>query len=172
MSKYEVKDIIDPKQLRDDLAINEIDLSLSMMTQAGLFAYYSMMAANAQFQLDKFEQMEEIVNARLDKKVRDAASVEGVKITEAQVKHKAALESEAIAIRQAVNKARMIATICKSAADSFRHRRDMLTQMAFNGREERKGELRVNGPSYAEERQVADRENRRQRQENILSRTT
>lgn len=162
MSKYEVKPLIEPTKLRDDLAINEHNLSASMMTQAGLFSYYSTVAAQAQRQLDQLEHIEEIVLARLDKKIRDAASAAGTKITEAQVKAQVLLEPEAIQIRQAVNKAREVASVCKSGADAFRHRRDMMIQLAFNEREERKGEMRVTGGGLSD-REFAEREAVRQR---------
>lgn len=141
--KYPVNDFIDPHQLRTDLEIDQLDLSMSMMKQAGHFAYYSTMAAQAQHQCDRMEQMQDIVEARLDKKIRDRNIAEGTKTTEAQIKAQVNLEPDMIAIKTAVNKARMVATLCKSAADSFRHRRDMLIQMSFNSREERKGELRT-----------------------------
>lgn len=157
---YPVTSFIEPAQLRTDLEVDERDISLSMMRQSGLFAYYSTLAAQAQRQLDQMEQLEEIIAARLDKKARDNALSSGSKITEAQVKAFVALEPKAIAIRRAVNEARMVASICKSAADSFRHRRDMLIQLSFNGREERKGELRM-----MEDRQQAGREQRHQRME-------
>ena len=157
---YAVKDFIDPERLRADLDVDTLNLSFSMERQAGLFSYYSAMAAKAQQQLDQMEQLESIVTARLDKKVRDQAAAAGTKITEAQVKAQICLDPKAIKIRTAVNKARMICQLCKSSADSFRHRRDMLIQLAFNGREEKKGELRV-----MEERQQAGRELRRQRLE-------
>lgn len=70
-TKYNLKDFVDGEKLRDDLAPNQLNLDLSMMSQAGLFAYYATLAAQAQAQLDKYEQMEEIVLARLDRKVRD-----------------------------------------------------------------------------------------------------
>lgn len=164
--QFHVKQIVDPDVARHDLGINEYDLSLSMMKQAGLFAYYSTMAAEAQLQFDKMEQLEEIILARLDKKVRDDAVNAGSKITEAQVKAQISIHPRNIQVRTAVNKARMVASIAKSTADSFRHRRDMLTQLSFNSREERKGELRLHG---SEEAAASARENRRQIAEGILS---
>lgn len=158
--QYAVNDFIDVDQYRKDIDPDNLDLSYSMMRQAGLFAYYSTQAAKAQHQMDKMEQMEEIVMARLDRKERDTASAAGTKITEAQIKALIALEPKAIAVRSAVNRAREIASICKSSADAFRHRRDMLIQLAFNGREEKKGELRLN-----EERHQAQAEVRRSRVE-------
>ncbi len=162
---FHVEDFVSPQQLRDDLEINQLDLSMSMMRQAGLFAYYSTLAAKAEKQLSQMEQLQDIIEARLDRKVRDAAVAAGTKITEAQVKAQIALEPKAIAIRTAVNKARMVSSICKSGADSFRHRRDMLIQLAFNSREERKGELRVTDNTH--ERATANQEMRRQRMEGM-----
>lgn len=143
MAEYTVKRYIDPEKLSQDLAINEFNLDLSMMNQAGHFAYYAHLAAQAELQLSKFEQLEEIIVAQADKKIRNEAAVSGTKMTEAQVKAAIILEPKTIAIKKAVNEARMVASMCKSAADSFRHRRDMLIQKSFNSREERKGELRT-----------------------------
>lgn len=162
-TKYNLKDFVDGEKLRDDLAPNQHNLDLSLMSQAGLFAYYGTLAAQAQAQLDKYEQMEEIILARLDRKVRDRAIADGTKLTEPQVKAQIQLEPEAVGIRSAVNKARMIASVAKSAAEAFRHRRDMLIQLAINSREERKGELRVMDPY-----QQAQRDTRHARQEAIL----
>lgn len=160
--QYAVEDFIDAQQYKLDVNPDNLDLSYSMMRQAGLFAYYSTLAAKAQHQMDKMEQLEEIICARLDKKVRDDAIAAGTKITEAQVKAQILLQPKAIAVRSAVNRAREVSSICKSAADAFRHRRDMLIQLSFNEREEKKGELRVSG---GEERHQAARENRAQRME-------
>jgi hypothetical protein len=165
MSDYTVQEFIDPQKLRDDLEIDPRDLSMSMMRQAGLFAYYCTVAAQAEKQMGQMEQLQEIIEARLDKKVRDAAVAAGTKITEAQVKAQIALEPKAIAIRTAVNKARMVASICKSGADSFRHRRDMMIQLALNDREERKGELRLHENNH--ERAASAQEQRRQRMEGM-----
>lgn len=143
ISKYAVKDFIEPQRAVQDLKVNEHNLDLSMMTHAGQFAYYASLAAKAQFQMDQLEQLRDIVAARLDKKIRDAAVVEGRKVTEAQVKAEIALEPDTIAINTAVNKAKMVAAVCKSHAEAFRQRKDMLVSMAINNREEKKGELRV-----------------------------
>lgn len=140
---YAVKDIIDKNKAVSDLNIDRNDLDVSMMRQAGLFAYYSQKAAEAEMQFARMEQLQEIIEARLDRKVRDAAAAAGTKITEAQVKAQVALEPKAIAIKTAVNKARMVMGICKGQAEAVRHRRDMITQVAFNDRHEKKGELRV-----------------------------
>lgn len=142
-TEYAVKDLIDPAKLQADLAIDDTDLDTAMLRQSGLFAYYGALHAQAEQQLARMEQLQEIIFARLDKKVRDEAAKAGTKVTEAQVKAAVALEPKAIAIKTAVNKAQMVANLCKSAVDAFRNRRDMLIQLAFNSRSERKGELRV-----------------------------
>jgi hypothetical protein len=161
-TEFEVTKFIDTGELKGHLEIMKADLSYSMMQQAGFFAYYGELAAKAQFQMDKFEQMAELIAARLDKRVRDAALADGRKITETQVKAEVSLQPKMIAVNRAVNEARMVASNCKTTAESFRHRRDMLIQMSFNDREERKGELRT-----YEERNVDAQEARRQRLENM-----
>lgn len=161
MTEFAVKDILDPAKLQADLSINENDLDTGMLRQSGLFAYYGALHAQAEQQLSRMEQLQEIIEARLDRKARDAAAASGTKITEAQVKAAIALEPKAIAIKTAVNKARMVTSLCKSAVDAFRNRRDMLIQLAFNSRSERKGELRLTeGQLEAQQARSMERESR------------
>lgn len=143
IKEYPINNFMDPDLLRTHLDIDQHDLTASMMKQAGYFAYYSTLAAKAQQQCDQMEHLLDIAEARLDRKIRDAAASTGTKITEPQVKASIALEPAMISAKKAVHKASMVATLCKSAADSFRHRRDMLIQISYNSREDRKGELRT-----------------------------
>lgn len=136
---------LDAKQLQDDLAINQLDLSDGMMRQAALFAHYSRLAAQAERTVGKIEQIKDVMEARIDREVRDKAASEGKKYTEAQIKNQVLADPRYIKIATALNEANFNVNVTKSAADSFRHRRDMLIQLAFNAREEAKGELRLNG---------------------------
>jgi hypothetical protein len=158
--KYTVQQFVTGEQVQADLNWNGLNLDETIMRHAGLFAYYGEIAAKAQEQFDKFQQLEGIINARLDQKIRDKAVKDGVKLTEAQVKARVILEPEYIAIQTAVNEARKVAAVCKTNAESFRQRRDMIVQGAFNTREEKKGELRI-----MEEREQRSREIRHARTE-------
>lgn len=130
---------IDELQLRQDLEFTEATISMAMTRQAPLFAHYSTLAHKAQYQADRAKQQVDLVEAQLDQAYRDKFISEGVKASENMVK--AAITRDA-AYQEAQNKrheAQAIAEMVKSAADSFRHRRDMLIQVGADLREEKKG---------------------------------
>lgn len=143
MSKVFIDNMIDPKKLRADLEIDQIQLDTCMMRQPGLFAYYASLHAKAEHQFAKLEQLLEIHEARIDKEIRNRGASAGMKVTEAQIKAEILADPRYIKYKTAANEARMVMTLCKSGTEAFRHRRDMLIQVGFNQREENKGAPRV-----------------------------
>lgn len=135
--------LLHPDQVKRDLDIDQIDINVSMMRQAGLFAYYASLHARADAAVAKAEQMVDITEATLDKQIRDRAAAAGEKKTEAQIKSLIQTDPIMIRRRQALNEAVMLAAIAKSTAEAFRHRRDMLVQIGFNLREEIKGGVQI-----------------------------
>lgn len=138
-----LKTFIDPDQLQGDLEISESNLSKAMIRQAPLFARYSALAAKAQFQADRADQQVDLVEAELDSDIRDDMNAKGVKITESMVKAAVIRHPKYQKAVTRYNEAKAIAEMVKTAADSFRHRRDMLIQMGADRREEMKGAVRV-----------------------------
>lgn len=138
-----LKTFIDPDLLQSDLEVSETNLSKAMIRQAPLFARYSALAAKAQFQADRADQQVDLVEAELDSDIRDDMNAKGIKITENLVKAAIIRHPKYQKAVTRYNEAKAIAEMVKTAADSFRHRRDMLIQMGADRREEMKGAVRV-----------------------------
>lgn len=141
--RYEVRQLVDPDQLKRDMTFSPTDLTNAMMEQASLFAHYGVLAAKASRQVDDVKMLLENVEAKVYRKVRDEAATEGVKLTEAQVEKQVVTHEQVIAFRKALNEAKQIEAIAKTAVEAFRHRRDMLVQQGLISREEMKGELSI-----------------------------
>ena len=138
-----VDPIIDPAQLQKDLAFSEVDLSSAFMQQAGLFAHYAMFSAKASKQVDDLKMMAEITTAQNYRKVREELEAAEEKITDKRLEQELAVCKAVLEARKAVNEAKMIADLAKSALEAFKQRRDMLVQSGVAAREELKGEARV-----------------------------
>lgn len=148
---YQVKDFIDAKQLRIDQQINPNDLTGAMMSQAALFSYYGVLAADASKQVDVVKMLLENTEAAVYQLERNAAAAEGEKVTEAMLEKRVARHARVIAMKKALNDAKRVEATGKIAVESFRHRRDMLVQLGLISREEMKGELKIGEKNAREE---------------------
>lgn len=139
----DLRTFIDPDQLKEDLAFTQSNISLAMTRQASLFAHYSMLAHRAQFQADRADQQVDLVEAQLDQKYRDAFATAGTKATENMIKSAIIKDGKYQKAVMRKHEAKAIAEMVKSAADSFRHRRDMLIQVGADLRAEAQGGVRT-----------------------------
>jgi len=156
-----VDTLIDPIQLKKNLAFTTADLGTAMMQQASLYSHYGVLAAKAAFQTDKLELSLEIAESKVDRQLRDqtltAAKAELAlahaagdakaklekALTEAQLAKLIAAHPTVIALKKALNEARQIEAGAKTSLEAFRQKRDMLVQMGAQGREEMKGDLSI-----------------------------
>jgi hypothetical protein len=137
----DLKTFIDPDRLQDDLNFSTNNISLAMTRQAALFAHYSNLSAQAAYQHDRAKQQVELLEANLDQKFRDSLTMAGTKFTETSLKSLITKDSSYQAAVTRAHEARAIAKMVDTAADSFRHRKDMLIQVGADLREEKKGNL-------------------------------
>lgn len=140
---YQVVDYIDVAQLKKDLAYSENDLSSAMMQQASLFSHYGVLASKCSKQVDVIKLLLENTEAAIYQLLRSKAAQRGDKMTEVQLEKAVSREERVIAMKKALNEAKQIETVAKTALEAFRHRRDMLVQSGLISREEMKGELRI-----------------------------
>lgn len=136
-------EFIDPEKLQNDLNFTNTDLSVSMaMTrQAALFAHYSTLAAKATWQSDRAKQQVDLVYANLDQQIRDDLTTAGTKFTEKVIESMIVRDSTYQAAMERAHEARAISRMVEAAADSFRHRKDMLIQIGADMRQEKQGKL-------------------------------
>lgn len=147
---YRVRQFIEPEQLAKDMSYSLADLSDAMVQQAPLFAHYGTLAAKASRQVDDLKMLLEVTEAKVYRVVRDEFAKAGTKVTEAQLEKTVAVHPQVIAVKKALNEARQIEATAKTAAEGFRHRRDMLVQQGLISREEMKGELSIARRNEAE----------------------
>jgi hypothetical protein len=148
---YTIKDFVDAKQLKQDLAFSSNDLTSAMMQQASLFSHYGVLAAQASRQVDVVKLLLENTEAAVYKLLRDQAAVAGEKVTETQLEKLVSRHDRVISMKKSLNEAKRVEGITKTAVEAFRHRRDMLVQMGLISREEMKGELSIRAKSAAEQ---------------------
>lgn len=134
---------IDADQLQRDLHFTEATINDGMTRQAALFAHYARLSADATFQSDRAKQQVELLEAQLNQKFRDAMVASGTKFTEKSIDALVIQDSSYQAAQERAHEARAIASMVSSAADSFRHRKDMLIQVGADLRLEKQGELRM-----------------------------
>ena len=142
--RYTVRNYVDPVKLKADMSYSMADLSTAMIEQAALFVHYGVLASKAAKQVDDLKMLLEVTESKVGRKTRDNLASDGVKSTEAQIANLVQTHSQVITLRKALNEARQIEAVAKTAVEGFRHRRDMLVQAGLISREEMKGEVSIN----------------------------
>lgn len=149
---------IDADQLQRDLHFTEASINEGMTRQAALFAHYARLSADATYQSDRAKQQVDLLEAQLNQKFRDSLVTAGTKFTEKSIDSMVIQDSGYQAAQERAHEAKAIASMVASAADSFRHRKDMLIQVGADLRLEKQGELRMK--EHAGERAMAQMENK------------
>lgn len=147
---------IDADQLQRDLHFTEATINDGMTRQAALFAHYARLSADATYQSDRAKQQVDLLEAQLNQRFRDAMIAAGTKFTEKSIDAMVIQDSSYQAAQERAHEAKAIASMVASAADSFRHRKDMLIQVGADLRLEKQGELRMK--EHAGERALAQLE--------------
>jgi hypothetical protein len=151
VTTYPVRDFLDAHQLKKDLAFSPNNLTDAMIQQASMFSHYGVLAADASRQVDVVKMLLENTEAAVSQIIRDEVAKAGEKVTEAGIATKIARHQRVVSMKKALNEAKRIEAIGKTAVESFRHRRDMLVQLGLISREEMKGELRIGEKSAREQ---------------------
>jgi hypothetical protein len=141
----QVKQLYEAEQAHQDLREFSPDINLDLMRQPGLFAYYSSLLAKAESQYDRIKHARDVLEAKLDRKYRADLSKEdpSKKVTESQVKAAITVDENMRKVEGLVRDAKEQVMHLKAVAEAFKQRRDSLMQLAFNLREEGKGQIRV-----------------------------
>jgi hypothetical protein len=157
-ASYQVKSYIDAEQLRRDLAFSQNDLTGAMMNQAGMFAHYGVLSAEAARQVDVVEMLLENAEAAVYKIIRDEMVSKGEKITESMLDKTVMRHQMVRNMKMALNEAKRVEALGKTAVEAFRHRRDMLIQHGLISREEMKSDIVIRGQMSREAAQDAQKQ--------------
>lgn len=169
----EVKNLLDPAQLKADVAFNATDLDGMWSTQAGLYVRYGVIAARAEHQANAFKNRMSIIEAELGKEAREELPKTGVKVTEGTVKEFVASHPSMLEAFENHNKAVLIHNLAKTALEAFRQRRDMIVQASKHHleqmvmRESFKGGAAVGAARDEQRAQLADALRQQKREEAV-----
>jgi hypothetical protein len=141
-----LKTFVDLSRIKEDMSFNVQNLNNAMVEIAALYVHYSQALAKAQMQRDRLETQRDILEAQLDKAVRDKAAVESKKITEVQVKQAVLRQPKFIRICQLVNEAAAIVNMLFGAVKGLEMKRDMMVQVNKNAQTEFKYTTALSGP--------------------------
>lgn len=127
----EIEEFYDRKLAKEHLQTFNADISVDFMRQAALYSFWANKLVRAEKQLDQWQDNLRLMEARLDRAVRDEAAKAGTKVTEGQVGKTVALDSRVITMNKRVREAREQVGYLKATCIAFAQRKDMLQQMGF-----------------------------------------
>lgn len=146
--------LIEPEQVKRDMAFDSSNLTDAMSQQAALYLHYSMIAVRCRSQLDRMKQQMELVENLLDGEHRSRLKEENPKITEAQIRSAVVTDRRWRAASQRMIDAKTQHGYAESVERSFEHRREMLKTVAAQMLAEREGPMRVVANQDARQRML------------------
>lgn len=155
---FKVTSFIEPERANKDVQINSAAISEAFYDQASLFLHYATLEARAAHQVDKCKQLLKIVEARVDKMIRDEAAEDGKKLTESMIDKEIQRHPKIVDMTKSLNEARMQLSLVEGVVEAMRHRRDMLVQIGANTRIEMQGEMRLAISDAKKEADAAQRD--------------
>ncbi len=132
-------------QYYDQAAVNLVlrtfhpNVNVDLETIPGNYSYYASLFAKAEAQYDRLCNAQDIIEAKLDKMVRKELHDAGGKVTENAVRNAVVIDSRMIEVVRLVREAKEQVTCLKGACEALKQRRDALLNLAWNLREELKG---------------------------------
>lgn len=141
--KGRVRIFVTPSQIKREVAFSDNNLSGAMMEQASLYSYYGAIVAQAQRQVDGFENELAVKKATVANALRDRAAALGTKTTEAAIADRVICDPEVQQITKWLIDARTVHELIRQTCEAFKQRRDMLVQVGKRQLEELEGQLRL-----------------------------
>jgi hypothetical protein len=142
-TSFSVREFVDAVQLRKDIAYSKNNLDDAMMNQASMFAFYGVLSAEAARQTDVVKLLLQNAEAAVYGLISGEKATAGEKATVPMMESLVARHPRVVDLKRALNEAKRVEAISKTAVEAFRHRRDMLIQHGLISREEMKGNLKI-----------------------------
>ncbi|MGZ8172960.1 MAG: hypothetical protein ACXWT0_03855 [Methylobacter sp.] len=128
------------EQMLADVAFSPEDLDSAFIEQASLFAYYAEQSRVASKKLDNLKLRIGVIEAQLDKGIRDEAALSGSKLTEKAIEHGITRDDKYLKAVMAYNDAKATAQMLRDILESFKQRKDMLIHIGLTRRDEVKAQ--------------------------------
>jgi len=138
-------------QMMSDTAFSPEDIDSAMIQQAGLYAFYAEQSQKASKRADNLKLKISIVEAEVDKEIRDKVAEEGGKITEKAIDKEIVRTAKYVRAVMNHNDAKAVSQMIRDMLEAFKHKKDMLIQIGVAKREERGGQTRVATAEKAQE---------------------
>lgn len=136
-------DILDPDQIKRDIAINPTDLDTALIEHPGLQLHYALKTADARRAYERLKSGVEILEAQLDSKYREELFDGGKKPTEAAIRNAVVGDPKYAAAQAKLIDAQHLWKMCEAVESSFHSRKDILLEVARDRRKEKEGAMRV-----------------------------
>lgn len=124
----EVSNIIDLKQLKQDVTLLDNQLDNALTVQPGLAVHYGMLLSKAQFQYDSRKNELELVEARVASTWREKWDSKGEKYTEKRLEAAVVMAQEVQDAKANLNKARVVLDLARTAQSALEQRYQMVIQ--------------------------------------------
>lgn len=132
-----IKSLIDPKQMKEDVAFSDVDLDSAWMDQSVKAASYGVLSARAEHQEAAAKNRLAIVEASISNELREHYASEGIKVTEKRLENEVIADSRYQQAFKDWNDAKLITGLGRTAIEALRQRRDMVVQCSKKQAEER-----------------------------------
>lgn len=127
-----VKTFIDPEQVTEDVKIDPNNLESTMLGIAAIYSRYAHYVSMARIQRDGFKSRKRLLQAKVEKAIRDKASEEGEKLTNPQVASQVDSHPVVVKADLALNEAAAVLSAIQEALNAVSMKRDMLVQLNKN----------------------------------------
>ena len=131
-----INDFIEAHDLGEATSINPTDIDSELIRMASLYSRFGILAARARSQRDTRKTNLELVEAKLDKLLRDKFAEKGEKVTENKIRSELVLQKSYVDAVRELNEANSILSVTETALTSLEMKRDMLVQLNKNSERE------------------------------------
>lgn len=131
-----VQDIIDATELATATSINPANMDDELLRMASLYSRFGLLAAKARAQRDSAKSNLELVEAKLDKALRDRFVEKGEKVTENKIRSELVLQTAYIAANKELIEANSVLSVAETSLMALQMKRDMLIQLNKNAERE------------------------------------
>ena len=129
-------DFINMNDVVSATSINPTDLESEMIRMAALYSRFGVLTAKARSQRDAAKTRLELVEAKLDKLLRDKLAEKGEKVTENKLRSEIVVQKAYVDASKELNESNAILSATETALVALQMKRDMLVQLNKNSERE------------------------------------
>ena len=130
-------------QVMEDVSFTQENINEAYIKQASLFAFYAEQSRMASKKMDNYKLRIGVIEAELDKELRDDAAKSGTKITENAIEQAISRDEKYTKAVMAYNDAKATAQMLRDVLDALKQKKDCLIQVGLTMRDEFKAQMRL-----------------------------